>query len=86
MENNDMKENASTPFKKSTSAEPLDQFQPNLAQSTLAWLGFNKFVQMKDHALFLREIIVKIGCQHFKNLVPQNYWTKLQPILAQSIL
>ena len=42
----------------SSSPEPLDQFQPNLAQSILWWRGFN-FVQMKDPALFQREITTK---------------------------
>ena len=36
----------------------LDQFQPNLAQSILGWRRF-KFVQMKGHALFQGEILMK---------------------------
>ena len=44
--------------KKSSSPEPLGQFQPNLAQSILGWRGF-KFVQMKGPALFQGEIITK---------------------------
>ena len=42
----------------SSSPEPLGQFQPNLAQSILGWMGF-KFVQMKGRALFQGEIITK---------------------------
>ena len=42
----------------SSSPEPLGQFQPNLAQSILGWMGF-KFVQMKGSALFQGEIITK---------------------------
>ena len=45
-------------IKKSSSPEPLGQFQPNLAQSILGWRGF-KFVQMKGPALFQGEIIKK---------------------------
>ena len=45
-------------IKKSSSPEPLGQFQPNLAQSILGWRGF-KFVQLKGPALFQGEIITK---------------------------
>ena len=38
-------------IKKYSSAEPLGQFQPDLAQSILWWGGI-KFVQMKGHTLF----------------------------------
>ena len=37
-------------FEKSSSLEPLDQFQPNIAQCILGQRGL-KFVQMKDSAL-----------------------------------
>ena len=52
---------------KSSSLEPLGQFQPNLAQSILGRWGL-KFVQMKGHSLFQGEIakiideIYKIFC------------------------
>ena len=42
----------------SSSPEPLDQFQPNLAQNILGWGGY-KFVQIKASALFQGEIITK---------------------------
>ena len=42
-----------------SSPEPLDQFQPNLAQIILGLRGF-KFVQMKGNALFQGEIIAKM--------------------------
>ena len=42
----------------SSSPEPLDQFQSNLAQSILGWRGF-KFVQMKFPNLPKGEIIGK---------------------------
>ena len=47
-----------TKLKKSSSPEPLNQFQPNLAQSILGWQGL-KFVQMKGPALFQGEINTK---------------------------
>ena len=50
--------------------EPLDKFQPNLAQSILGWRGF-KFVQMKDPTLFQGEIITK----------KQKYIDKIKKIL-----
>ena len=43
---------------KSSSPEPLGQFQLNLAQSILWWSRF-KFVQMKGPVLFKGEIITK---------------------------
>ena len=52
-------ENTLTKFKKSSSPEPLAQFQPNLAQSILVWRGY-KFVQMKSNALFQGEIILHL--------------------------
>ena len=42
----------------SSTPEPFDKLQPNLAQSILGWRGFN-FVQIKGHALFQGEIIMK---------------------------
>ena len=44
---------------KTSSPEPLGQFEPNLAQSILGWRGF-KFVQMKGHTLFQWVIIAKM--------------------------
>ena len=43
---------------KSSSSEPLGQFQPNLAQNMLGWWWF-KFVQMKGHNLLQVDIISK---------------------------
>ena len=43
-------------IKKSSSPEPLDQFQPKLAQSNSGQRGF-KFFQMKGHVLPKSEII-----------------------------
>ena len=45
-------------FLKSSSREQRGQFQPNLAQCTLAGMGFT-FVQMKGPAYFQVEIITK---------------------------
>ena len=42
----------------SSSPEPLGKFQPNLAQSILRSWGF-KFDQIKGHAFFQGEIIMK---------------------------
>ena len=42
----------------SSSPEPLDQFQPNLAQSILGWRGL-KFAQIKGFAFLQGEIIMK---------------------------
>ena len=53
----------------------IGQFQPNLAQSILMWRGF-KFVQMKGHALFQEEIIIKLWkhIDKFKKSSLQNHW------------
>ena len=48
----------------------LDQFQPNLAQSILGWRRF-KFVQMKGHALFQGEILMKYQ-NTFNTQVPSS--------------
>ena len=44
----------------SSSPEPLDQYQANLAQSILCWRGF-KCVHLKGPALFQEEIIMKLN-------------------------
>ena len=44
-------------IKKSSPPDPLCQFQRNLAQSILGWMGF-KFVEIKDHTSFQGEIIL----------------------------
>ena len=41
---------------KSTSPEPLGQFQPHLAKIIFGWRGF-KFFQMKVHSIFQGEIM-----------------------------
>ena len=41
-----------------SSPEPLDQFQPNLAQSIFGWSGF-KFFQKKGLVLFQEKVITK---------------------------
>ena len=46
-------------IKKSSSPEPLSQFQPISAQSIIGWRGF-KFVQIKGPAFFQGEIIKKM--------------------------
>ena len=43
---------------KSFSPEPLDHFEPNLAQNIFGWSKF-KFIQMKDPSLFQGEIRTK---------------------------
>ena len=52
--------------KKNLSPEPLDQFQPNLAQCIIGWRGF-KYVQMKAPPFSKGDnyVIVKI---HWRNL------------------
>ena len=45
-------------FTFSSSPEPLDQFQPNLAQSILRERGI-KVAQMKDSVIFQEDIITK---------------------------
>ena len=53
-------------LKKSSSPEPLGQFQPNLAQSILAWWVF-KFVLKKGHARpFLRGDNYEIPKKHWR--------------------
>ena len=77
-----------TTFKKSSSQEPLSQFQPNLAQSILGWRGF-KFVQMKDQTLLQGEIITKITKIHWrniKNLLLQNNWANFNQFWRKASL
>ena len=45
-------------FKKSSSPEPLSQFQPNLVQGIFGLRGI-KFVQLKGSVLFQGQIIMK---------------------------
>ena len=73
---------------KSSSPEPLGQFQPNKAESILGWRRF-KFVQVKDPTHFQGEIITKITKIHWRNLKKYSSpepLSQFQPILAQSIL
>ena len=74
-------------IKKSSSPEPLGQFQPNLAQSNLGWRGF-KFVQMTGPALFQGEIITKYRKYNdeIKKSSSQEPPSQFQPILAQASL
>ena len=52
-------------FVKSSSPEPLVQFQPNLAQSSVGWTGF-KFVHMMGYAPFLRGDNYEIAKMHWR--------------------
>ena len=72
---------------KSSSPEPLGQFQPNLAQCIFGWKGF-KFVQMKGPTLFQGDIITKWWkyIEEIKKYSSPEPLGQFQPILAQSIL
>ena len=74
-------------IKKSSSQEPLGQFQPNLAQSILGCRGL-KFIQMKGPALFQEEIIMKLWkyINEFKKSSFPEPLGQFQPILPQNIL
>ena len=61
-------------FLKSSSPEPLSQFQPNLAQIILGWRGF-KVVQMERPHLFTLGDNNKIAKVHPWNLKISSYWT-----------
>ena len=81
-------ENTLTKFKKSSSQEPLGQFQPNFAQSIFGWRRFNFFFQMKGPALFQWDIITKKR-KYFDKILkfssPEPL-SQFQPYLSQSIL
>ena len=57
----DVKPQTNNPF------EPQSQFLPDLPQTSFShwWRGF-KFVKIKGHALFQREMIEKLHCRHIK--------------------
>ena len=73
-------------FLKSSSSEPLGQFQPNLAQIICGWKEL-KFVQMKGPVLFQGEIITNSEhtLTNLKNLL-QNLWVNLNKIWHKSSL
>ena len=64
-------------FKKFSSPEPLDQFQPNVAQSILGWRWFNFFLnegscpsQSGDNCKIVKIHYWKL----FLKFLLQNYW------------